>query len=459
MVKHLSIRWLWFACFVLCLSTAVVGCGTEAPSEGNGGLDMPAGEPSAMGEPEPTPNPQPEVAQPEVAEPAEPVAEPEIVEPEVGEPEAGEPEVGEPAMGEPEVVEPEMGEPEVGEPEMGEPEMGEPEMPPEPMGMPLETPPDVWTWVDFPESKCADGSPTGLGVNLHPGADKVFVYLEGGGACWDYDTCFGLVTTALHLDGFSESTFESLVTGVYLSGLLFNREDPTNVLRDAHYVFVPYCTADVFGGDRVATLEGLFGQERTMHFHGYRNITTYLERLVPTFQEVDRVILSGSSAGGFGAGLTWKRFQDAFGDTPVDLLDDSGLPIEPGGDRWETWQEAWNFQLPPDCVDCEESVSNLRRYIRENIPETSRFGFMTFSKDTVISSFFGILPLIFEERVLRMCEEFEDMDNVHCFVIPGRLHTLLILGAENTESRSGLPLWRWIEQMIDNDPDWDTHLP
>lgn len=39
-----------------------------------------------------------------------------------------------------------------------------------------------WTWIPVPSSVCRNGSPTGIGVKLKPGATRLFVYLDAGGA-------------------------------------------------------------------------------------------------------------------------------------------------------------------------------------------------------------------------------------------------------------------------------------
>src|SRR5215468_7682801 len=54
-----------------------------------------------------------------------------------------------------------------------------------PLGQPLTAPSEQWTWVDFPNTACGNGMPTGLAVNLTTKSSRVLVYLEGGGACWD----------------------------------------------------------------------------------------------------------------------------------------------------------------------------------------------------------------------------------------------------------------------------------
>lgn len=331
---------------------------------------------------------------------------------------------------------------------------------PDPLDEPIETPEREWTWVDFPETRCGNGSATGLGINLAPDAEYAFIYLEGGGACWDYSSCFGVVPTSMHLGGFDGDDFNGLITSVYLEMPLFDREDAINPLADAHYVFIPYCTGDVFSGDSEVELEGLLPWEReTIHFHGARNIQEYLERLVPTFEGVDRVIISGSSAGGFGAGLTWPVFQEAFGDTRVDVLDDSGPPINPSEGLWEQWVEVWNMQFPADCIGCETGAVGVVDYFRAELFDRGRFGLISYHTDLIIGGFFGLEPAQFEENIDMLMDTLDEEPNAQYFVIDGISHTLLIAGYRITEAPNGLPLWRWVEQMIDDDPDWESIRP
>src|SRR5207302_1911368 len=56
-------------------------------------------------------------------------------------------------------------------------------------GAPIDAPADTWTWIPIPEAKCRDGSSTGIGVRMHPGATQLAIYLEGGGACFHDASC------------------------------------------------------------------------------------------------------------------------------------------------------------------------------------------------------------------------------------------------------------------------------
>ncbi len=327
---------------------------------------------------------------------------------------------------------------------------------PDDVGEPIVAAPHVWRWVDFPDSACADGSATGIGVNLSPGATKAFVYFEGGGACWNYETCFTL-PIAFHLDGFDEGDFEGMLSEVYLSQTLFDRRDARNPLADAHQIFVPYCTGDVFMGDAVTRMRGPLGViEREMHFAGAANIRAFMRRLAPTFADVDHIVLSGSSAGGFGAAFHWWTIKDFMPWARVDVLDDSGPPIDPVGGRWVEWQQAWGVELPQGCVECDQRVGAIIEHAMRTLTRQGRFGLMSHRQDGIISAFMSLSPWEFEGRLLDLADLADQDDGIQYFLVDGLLHTFMILGFDGVRARDGLPLWRWVEQMIDGDPAWSS---
>ena len=207
-----------------------------------------------------------------------------------------------------------------------------------PLGDPLEAPNEVWTWVGFDDAFCANGTTTGIGVNLTDRGDNALIYMEGGGACWDNFTCYVLQTAANIQSGYGESDFATTSQGLD-SAALFDRNNPANPFRDYSYIYIPYCTGDVHAGNNVTDYNG----RETMHV-GYNNTTAYLDRIAATFPEADRIVLSGSSAGGFGAGFNWGRTQDLFNSIRVDLIDDSGPPLPPpylSESLEQSWRTSW----------------------------------------------------------------------------------------------------------------------
>ncbi len=158
--------------------------------------------------------------------------------------------------------------------------------PPSPLGTPLPaTDEGQWSWIDFPDTHCRDGSSTGLGLNMSTSSPNVMVFLDQGGACFNADTC------AFNLSAFGASDFVPQGQGI------FNRSDPDNPVRDWSFVFIPYCSGDVHAGNRS---DGSVESVGPQQFLGYSNLDAFLSRIVPTFAGARQVLFAGSSADGFG---------------------------------------------------------------------------------------------------------------------------------------------------------------
>lgn len=347
---------------------------------------------------------------------------------------------------------------------------GEPEVTPEAVGPEVtwneavDAPVRKWHWVDVPESKCGYGSPTGFALNKFPGAKLLYIYLQGGGACWNKKEavggCFSLVPTSLNLDGFSKRKFErDPFTQQNINSFFFKRDDAENALAKAHYVFVPYCTGDVFSGN--ATLKS---GDKTMHFHGHNNMKAFLSRIVPTFAGVERVIVAGSSAGGFGASLNWGLVQKYFGDkVRVDLLNDSGPPIDPVEGRWEEWVKAWGLAPPPGCLTCLNGVASLLDHYRNTMLAKGRkMALLTYERDSVIRTFFGISDLTgstFKKRITSLFDLMDKIPEAHYYALSGSSHTMMMLLPSRVIYRDKIPLKSWIKWFVDDSPAWISQRP
>jgi len=213
-----------------------------------------------------------------------------------------------------------------------------------------------WNWVPFPDSTCSDGSSTGVGVNPGTGQDVVF-FLDGGGACASAVTCFVLHTATLGPFGATEFAAE---TANY-AGSILDRALPANPFADATLVYVPYCTGDVHGGDRVVIYTD--GPGGTMHHTGHTNIVAYLKRLAATYPTPRRLVIAGASAGGFGSLANYETFRNYFPDAQGILIDDSGPPLESdGGPLIQAGFQNWGIAdvLDPLCGGagvCEADLS------------------------------------------------------------------------------------------------------
>ena len=316
-------------------------------------------------------------------------------------------------------------------------------------GVPITAPERTWTWVDVAGAKCLDGSPTGIGVNLTKDSDDVLVFLEGGGACWDATSCWGPAPTAFNvLTGYGKAQLDSdpQIPAIYL----LDRTDTDNPFKDKNIVYVPYCTGDSFSGDNVTTLNYL-GTDHESHFVGHKDIELYLARLVATFPKAKRVWLAGDSAGGFGASFNFGTFQEAFTKARVDVIDDSGQPIDPDPAKWAQWRSVWNMQLPADCATCGKGPSGFVDYYRVKYP-MNRFGLISFDYDVVIAPFMSLSLTQFHDELTAMLDHFDmSFTNGHYFVLAGASHVGLVTPTDDLKS--------WVKEMVSDSTIWQSVRP
>lgn len=310
---------------------------------------------------------------------------------------------------------------------------------------PVAAPRDTWTWVDEPGTRCANGRPTGFGVNLADDATRVLIFLQGGGACWDDTTCLGLVPTSFYVQtGYGAVEF---ATDVLRPAMLpLRRNDPANPFRAMSMVYVPYCTGDIHGGDRVTRYNGL-GRSAEFHHVGARNLDRILRRVAATFPRARRVWLAGDSAGGFGAALNMDRVQRALPLARVDVLNDSGQPVQPPADRWRAMRTAWNLQLPEGCdAACGDDLGAMTVLLRQRYPN-NRFGLVSFTHDPVISTFMGLDAFTFNARLRDFTRTMaRDWPAGRYFLLPGASHVAFVTPTPG--------LVRWMQAMVSDDPAW-----
>ncbi len=317
-----------------------------------------------------------------------------------------------------------------------------------------------WLWVPVNGTQCMDGSATGMGINTRLGSTKLVIYLEGGGACFNTFTCSGVA----HANGFGETDLSSFAGSAGSSGL-FNREDGDNPLAGYSFAFIPYCSGDIFAGDND---NGFGGRVQA----GYRNMGHYVDELVKAYPNVTRVVLTGSSAGGFGAAYNYDRVQQAFGDVPVTLIDDSGPPLSSTymtACLQQHVREVWNLDatLPADCAECTRpdgsGLSRLVTYLGDKYTDRD-FGIISSTRDGVIRLFYGwgypdcdnpkppMPEGIFAQGVAELRDEIlAPYDNVSMFTIESGLHVWLLENPLGTTVVDGTPITDWMRAVLANE--------
>ena len=324
----------------------------------------------------------------------------------------------------------------------------------------IEAPPQTWTWVPFDNAYCGNGTKTGIGVNLTSASNRLLIYLQEGGACWDALTCVSPLvsnfTTGYGASDFAADAADT--TYLNLPGGFFDRSAAANPFKDYSYVFVPYCTGDTHSGSNVTSFGAL-----PAYFVGFRNITAYLERLVVTFPGADRIVLAGSSAGGFGATLNWWQTAQAFPGARVDMISDSGaiMPndVLPSPNTTEAAQRAaWNLYAttPPGCTGCATAFDAIYDFDSSTFPN-SRGALLSYQQDSILYLFYGITKSKFTQGLGEVETQFFDPSaNLRYFNASGSGH---VLWFDPTLSTKGTTVLQFITLMVTDDPGWASVTP
>ncbi|MBI4818331.1 MAG: esterase [Deltaproteobacteria bacterium] len=326
------------------------------------------------------------------------------------------------------------------------------------VGQPISASVSQWTWVDFPNSTCDDGSPTGIAVNLGT-SDDVLFYMVGGGACWDYQTCF-VLNSATH-GPFGAAQFAAIAP--FLGIGPFDRVTTQNPFRNFTFVFVPYCTGDTHAGSRDAVYVDGSGVGHTFHHRGRTNIEAYLQRLIPTFPSTDKLVVAGSSAGGYGTLYNYDLIRSGWSPASGYLVDDAG-PILEGDDVMpylrSVWYSSWGLGgvLDPLCgAACADDLSLAVTTLASRYPN-DRFSLLSSLQDQTIRTYMGLTPAAFETALLRMATDVLDpLPNFRYFFVSGDSHTML--ASPGSFSSNGTGLWVWLDRQVTNSGLWASTQP
>ncbi|MGH7269969.1 MAG: pectin acetylesterase-family hydrolase, partial [Polyangiaceae bacterium] len=316
-----------------------------------------------------------------------------------------------------------------------------------------------------------DGSPTGLFVKYSVASPNVMIYLEGGGACFNKETC-----------GFTPRNIRETVVGetretwraqsrpqVPWTEGIFDTSNPDNPVRDWNMVYVPYCTGDTHAGTRTNVI--VPGVSQPQQFVGYRNMTLFLSRIIPTFASARTVLLTGTSAGGVGAAANFNQAQDGFGRIPVVLLDDSGPVFDDAFSPvclQKKVRDLWGLDgsLPPDCRDCFRpdggGLAAAALFLEHKYP-TAVVGFVSSLQDEVMRFFLSWgeddckgagYP---REKYTRALLDLRDGHGlspaqVGTFYFPGRRHTHIFRDRFYDQRVGGVTLAQWTARLIAGTP-------
>ncbi len=166
---------------------------------------------------------------------------------------------------------------------------------------------------------CSDGSPYQFFVR--PGdPEKLLVYFQGGGACWNGATC----------DPELQPTYKINVQEGELQRYhgIFAFTEPENPFAEHSVVFAPYCTGDVHIGDALATYTSPATEERAsrefqVHHRGYINGDAILSWTFEHFIAPKEIFVTGSSAGAIPSPYYTMKVAEHYDEARIAQLGDA----------------------------------------------------------------------------------------------------------------------------------------
>ncbi|HBO1215932.1 TPA: hypothetical protein L4E92_003271 [Pseudomonas aeruginosa] len=192
----------------------------------------------------------------------------------------------------------------------------------------------TWQTIEMPPgtgAMCMDGSPYKIFVNRVPSSSNFLIYFEPGGMCTDYESCTGQKEglSAVNYNGIPDDYLTkiapSTLTKRYITPLIV-RTHPRRVeaTKKWNIIYAPYCSGDMHAGDAIKLFESKSGEKKVIQFRGLKNARSVVSWLKENLERPAQLLVTGASAGGYGAQLNYAHLRDDLAPKRSYLLNDSG---------------------------------------------------------------------------------------------------------------------------------------
>lgn len=302
--------------------------------------------------------------------------------------------------------------------------------------------------------KCLNGSQFETSIR-DQGSENLMIHLGGGGVCWS-EKCLA---------------FKDVGVLTHNTIAILNPNLEYNPVKDWNHIFVPYCDGSLFVGDAEFDTDSDGISDRFQY--GLKNISATLDVAVNNFPNPKKILLTGSSGGGYGTILASILIRSYYPDTPIDVVNDAGVGISKPGDELFTSNmiEEWNAVdlVPKSCKDCfiNGHMTPIVDWIL-NSDDNIRFGMMTTKSDLIIGTLYlELSPQVFEESVVSEMQWLQDRhpERFHYFLKNGTAHSFLIrestiipaVGIGNMGNQAnGITAAEWVGYMTSGSQKWGT---
>ncbi len=300
------------------------------------------------------------------------------------------------------------------------------------------------TWIIYKYNKsvckCIFEEDFHIAYKKKKDTENIVFSLSGGGACWEGNAA--CMKYAKLPKGWKDT-----------AGFPFNGWS---------VIHVPYCDGSVHMGDNVISYDG------KVHNHMGLKLTTAGVTLMKKINpNPKKIIITGSSAGGYGTFIAYLLIRRLFPDSALYIFNDSGPGLwNQDNGMMEKINKAWNFIsfFPKSCTNCDSHLIYLYDWILERDPNV-RIGLFSSYNDSTVGNFYLKIntpetPEAYKNLLISISDEIQKKHpgSFKRFFIDSDIHCAVNAPGKYSYKIQGITLYEWIRNMINDDSGWKDLL-
>lgn len=186
---------------------------------------------------------------------------------------------------------------------------------------------NIWYRIMIPEGKTADGSEYHIYIKK-ASSNNLCIFLSGGGVAWneymaDRPISGGAVISGL--PNYYWNNLRPLTRIMNINNGITEIGNSFNPFDDWNFIIITYATGDFHVGGNDFKYISESGEEKIIHFNGLKNFEAGMNRGKEFFDNPDKLLIAGDSAGAFAVpALTPRILENYYPDClDITLLSDS----------------------------------------------------------------------------------------------------------------------------------------
>ncbi|MFO7935635.1 MAG: pectin acetylesterase-family hydrolase [Bacteroidales bacterium] len=276
--------------------------------------------------------------------------------------------------------------------------------------------------------------------NSYPESRNLMISLQGGGACWP---------------GLEECKEEVFAEDIYTS--LFTTLLDEELEEEWNQLLIPYCDGSVYAGDHEADYDG---DGRVDHWHwGLRAGVAGLTLAKKSFPELEKVFITGCSAGGYGTFTVARLVRHQYPGARIYVLNESGPGLFPeDNETWSAIRQAWKLDpmIPGGCSPCGNQMIYWYDPMLENDGNLKIGLYSSYEDEVIGEEYLGMDPLDFRDLLLTSSGSLNEKypDRFKRFFISGNSHCV----EDHEYQIDGMRYRDWVLSLLNDSDQWKDLL-